>query len=61
MAGTWGGQYFVQTAKHVVEQAKPRDLLFFVRQVGELQVKHASELVVTDGAAAMELTTQLPS
>jgi hypothetical protein len=55
MAGTWGGQYFVQTAKHVVEQAEPRDLRFFVRQVGELQLKHASELVVTDGVAAIEL------
>ena len=46
---------FVQTAKDVVEQAEPRDLRFFVRQVGELQVKHASDLVVTDGVAAIEL------
>jgi len=55
MAGTWAGRYCVQTAKHVVDQAEPTDLRFFVRQVGELQAKRASELVVTDGVAAMEL------
>jgi hypothetical protein len=58
VAGLWGTHYFIETAKHVLDAAKPSDLRFFVRQTGELKIKRASEVTVEDGNAAAPLNDQ---
>src|ERR1700678_1466400 len=52
VAGVWGKNYFVLTAKHVLEQARIDDLRFFVRQAGELKTKLVSEITMSDAVVA---------
>jgi hypothetical protein len=55
VAGIWRNQHFILTAKHVVEAAQVRDLRFFIRRVGELKSKHASEVRLQDGCEPVQL------
>jgi hypothetical protein len=43
-AGLWGKQHFLGTAKHVLEEAEVKDLLFFPRNVGDLKKEPASQV-----------------
>lgn len=47
-AGTWGKHHFLGTAKHVLESAEVKDLLFFPRNVGDLRREDASQIRMED-------------
>jgi len=43
-AGCWGDHCFILTARHVIENAQPRDLRFFCLPTGGIECRSASEL-----------------
>jgi hypothetical protein len=53
VAGIWGKHHFILTAKHVLDEAVPGDLSFFVRPTGSL--RQVSEVTVQDGLVAVPL------
>jgi hypothetical protein len=55
-AGVWGRHHFILTAKHVLEEAQPKDLRFFVRQTGQLRGQQVSEVTMQDAVVAVPLT-----
>jgi hypothetical protein len=57
-AGIWGKHHVVLTAKHVLAEAQPQNLSFFVRQVGELKTKRTSDITMQEGVRAVPLNDQ---
>jgi hypothetical protein len=56
VAGRWGDQHFILSAKHVLVSATPTDLSLFVRERGDLKTQAASEVKEQDGSAPIPLT-----
>jgi hypothetical protein len=54
LAGVWGEQRFILTAKHVLDKATVNDLDFFVRQTPSLKTRNQSQKVTMQDAGEPE-------
>jgi len=55
-AGRWGDHYFILTARHVIENAQPRDLRFFSLPTSSVECRGPSDLRPQDIVDAVPLS-----
>jgi hypothetical protein len=61
IAGLWGANRFIGTARHVLDDAELSDLRFFVRTVGDLRTEQASNVALRDAISPLALNDGMPS